>query len=431
MVVAGLAACGQPPGAAPRAPATHAARPDAAPAPGPVPLDPPRRLLAIDWRHRIVTTDAEALALWRDIAPTGADWAARLDEVPVEYDRTLAIALLRAGNFACAPPPATGDCAPRVFEVPDPADTAGLDDPCLRRQLALWSLQQLEDEDIPSVMDALRTFAAMPPPEAALPAAALAAVATDDPARRLELIGLAARAGQHEIAGAGTGGLDEPELIAAVIRYHVGGALEVLDAEAHRAAFVAAVTDDAIPAPARAQAITELAAVAGPLAPEVRAALVRATAAADCTVAAAAASALARHGDRRYLPRPGRTGPAMMRALCVLASYEDDRGPDEPALLPGFVPARGLEQIEVAYDALSDTDDDGDGDPHTTHTRALVPRDGLVLPEGEDLVRAMRRCTGTTCTSRDHEFRFGLRPARGARELYRIEVVERPPCPSR
>ena len=66
----------------------------------------------------------------------------------------------------------------------------------------------------------------------------------------------------------------------------------------------------------------------------------------------------------------------------------------------------------------------GDGDPHTVHTTELVPRTEAVLPELEDLVRAMQHCTGAICVSDEHEFRFVW--TRG--ELSRIELADRPPC---
>ena len=83
----------------------------------------------------------------------------------------------------------------------------------------------------------------------------------------------------------------------------------------------------------------------------------------------------------------------------------------------------------VAYDALADVDTDGDGDPHTQRSIDLVPRtEELVLPEIEDLVKAMASCTGTVCRSPDREFHFGLAPSGDGLVLARLEIVERPPC---
>jgi hypothetical protein len=119
----------------------------------------------------------------------------------------------------------------------------------------------------------------------------------------------------------------------------------------------------------------------------------------------------------------------MMRALCVLASYEPLLRPDESSPLATYVPPKGLERVLIEYDALSDADLDGDGDPHTKRSVDLVPRAELALPEAEDLARAMKRCTGATCRSVDREFRFGFRAIGGELWLSKIEVAERPPCP--
>jgi hypothetical protein len=117
----------------------------------------------------------------------------------------------------------------------------------------------------------------------------------------------------------------------------------------------------------------------------------------------------------------------MMRAMCVLASYEQQQSADEPSFLLGYVPQRGLEVVTVTYDAYSETDDDGDGDPHTVRASQLVPRTDVTLPELEDLVRALGHCTGTVCRSDDREFRFTFK----GDQLTRLEVVERPPCVAR
>ena len=64
--------------------------------------------------------------------------------------------------------------------------------------------------------------------------------------------------------------------------------------------------------------------------------------------------------------------------------------------------------MRVTYDPYSDDDTDGDGDPHTVHTIDLVARDQVVLPEIEDLIRALGHCTDTVCSSEEREFRLRL-----------------------
>ncbi|HEY4057323.1 MAG TPA: hypothetical protein VGM39_11980, partial [Kofleriaceae bacterium] len=151
----------------------------------------PAPLLSIDWDHIPLATDADANAVWKLIAPTGSDWLLKLDEVPVAQSRPLAIALLHGGNFACMRPAATTACAPLVLDVDDSKPTATMDDPCLRRMLALWSIGQLEDSDIPAVMDSLRAIVQIPPPESQLVAAAIDAIPEADLDHRLELVAAA------------------------------------------------------------------------------------------------------------------------------------------------------------------------------------------------------------------------------------------------
>lgn len=396
---------------------------------------PPRpKLLAIDWSTVQLATDADALALWTKLALAPDDWHDKLEEVPRELDRALAIALIREGNFACVPPRPAGDCVPPVFDVPEPAATATLSDPCFRRQVALWAIERLEADDLPMVMDGLKRIVQLPPPESQLTAAALKAVPDKEPARRLELIALAYAAGQRELANNALGQLDEAYLIEAVTKHHVDGALEMLPASTQRATYLAAITDDKLPTKARTTAIAELVALADSdvkLAPELRAALIKATAAADCSVAASAARVLVGRGETKYAPRRPRSaavGP-VMRGLCVLASYEKLQGADEPSLLPSYLPAKGLERIKVTYDALSDTDQDGDGDPHTEHQVDLVPRAEAVVPEVDELIRALASCKGTTCRTESFEIVFGFKNVGGEQLLSRLEILERPPCP--
>ena len=413
-------------------------RPDAAVARAPDPdLDPrpdePTPLLSIDWNTVSMTSDAEALAVWATIAPTGADWEAKLDEVPVEKARPLAMALLRQGNFTCVPPSPPTDCAGPPSDVPEPAPMATMSDPCLRRLLALWSLGALEHDEAPLVFDALKALAAIPPPESQLVSTAITFVPERDHAMRLELLTIAARAGQHAIANGLAGQLDEPHLIEAVTKHHLSGALEVLSAQANRAVYLAAITDEKLAAAARTSAISEIVAEDDALPADAKAALAKAAVAKDCEVAAAAGRALALRGDLRFLPdraRP-RTEAQAMRALCVLASFERLQANDEDSMLGAFVPARGLELIRVAFDPLAEVDTDGDGDPRTERTLALVPRAELVLPEVDDMVRAFGRCKGTTCVTADREFRFGFKNMGGKMMLARIEIAERPPCPTR
>lgn len=392
---------------------------------------PTPKLLDIDWSTVKLATTADALALWARIAPTGFDWEDKLDELPEAVERPLALALIEGGHFTCMPAQPKQDCVPPQFDVKEPAYAAGLADPCLRRLLAIWAIDKLDDADLSKLRDQLRAIVAIPPPESELVATVLLAIPESDQATRLDLLAHAWRAGQHDVVNGGVGKLDEAHLIEAVTKHHIDGALEILSAEGHRATYLGAVTDEQLGARVRTRAMFDLVATDDKPAPDVKAALVRAAVSKDCSVAATAARMLEQVGDKRFVPARPRAAKTerMMRALCVLASYEQQQRADEGSLLAGYVPKKGLERITVTYDPLGDTDDDGDGDVHTEHTVDLVTRDQLVLPEIDDMVKAFRNCTGATCKTDDREFRFSFKSIGGQLLLARLEMADRPPCP--
>ena len=431
IVAVALAGCGEPPRVVAPSPvgsgsatAAHAPDPDLEPL-------PVRRLLTIDWPKVKLTNDAEALALWDKIAPTGADWDDKLEEVPTNLPvaRGLAVALLRQGNFACGASVSTSNCT-RILELSPLAKTATLTDPCLRRSLALWAIDQLDPADVAGMLDPLTAIASLPPPESQLVVAALRAIPEVDQDTRVKLLLAAWQAGQREVVNTNLSGLDEAHLKDLATTHHVEGALEILSADGHKDTYLRAVTDDKLASKARVQAIAELVSAGNTLAPDVKGTLVTATRAADCTVAAMAARKLEMFGDKRFVPTRPHTSStaAMMRSLCVLASYEQLQQPGEDSALKSYVPPRGLERVEVTYDPLSDTDSDGDGDPHTARKADLVPRGEVTLPDLDDLVRAMSSCKGAVCSTETREFRFQLKPMGGELMLTRIEDVELPPC---
>ena len=394
---------------------------------------PPVRLLAIDWAKVPLVTVDDALAVWRTIAPTGEDWQEKLDEVPATAARPLAIALLLGGSFTCMAPQLRRECTQPHYDVDPPAHAATFDAPCLRRLLALWALDHLEPADVPTVLPALRSLVAIPPPESQLVEAAIAAVPEYDRATRLELVGLALAAGQSDAVDMILTTLDEPSLVTAATRFHSASALVVLSADSQRPTYIAAVTDEALSKSARIGAIADLLTIDvanARLEPDLHAALVTATASADCGVAAVAIRALVATGEKQYLPKRGKTVLAMMRTLCVIASYERLQGADDPSLLAGLVPAKGLERLAVTYDALGETDEDGDGNVHTSRQLDLLSRDALAFPQTDEATRAMQSCEGTVCKSADLEVRYVIKPGAGGLRLTRIELWDRPPCPA-
>ncbi len=437
VLAAAIAGCG----ATPREVPQHAAT---APAPPPdaevhhlaeLETPPPQKLLAIDWSAVSVATDADADALWKQIAPTGSDWEQKLDELPGDspIPRALAISLLHGGNFTCLPTVPPLPCSHPQIDVDPPAQNTTLADPCLRRMLAVWAIAQLEPEDVPKVRDALRAIAQIPPPESQLVASAIRAIPEDDQDGRMAMLTAAWQAGQHELVNGMLGDFDQAHLITAAQNLHFDGALEVLSAESNRAVYLRAVDDEKLATKARLSAITDLEATGtdDKIPADLHAALATATRSPDCAVAAGAAHVLDAHGEHRFAPtRPhARTAAPVMRALCVLASFEQLQKANEASPLATFVPARGLELVKIVHDEYNEVDNDGDGDPHTERTIDLLPRDSISLVDVEEIARAIRNCAGTICRSEDHEFRFDLTAGAGGElVLSRLEVIDRPPC---
>jgi len=386
---------------------------------------PPPKLLTIDWSTANLSSDAEALRVWKQIAPTGEDWQQRLDEVPSAATRPLAIALLREGNFECGEGPSR--CGHAVaLKYSEPNST--LADPCLRRELAIWSIDQLDPTDVPKVGDALKKLAALPPPESQLVADVIKRVESADPDLRLEVLAIAANAGQHDLVNADLGGFDEAHLITAAQKLHLDGALDGLSAKTQRAVFLKAIADDRLEPTTRAQAMAELVGDDDKLAPDLEKALVAVTKGASCDAAAAAALVLVRHGHPSAVPvRPSTTNPgAIVHGLCVVGAYEAQMRSDEASPLSTFLPAHGLEVMHVIYDAYSDTDADGDGDIHTTHEGQLIPQANATLPESTDFARALQHCAKLTCSTDDHDFKLTLKNG----VFTRVEIIDKPGCPA-
>jgi hypothetical protein len=249
-----------------------------------------------------------------------------------------------------------------------------------------------------------------------------------DPALRFELLAAAWQAGQHELVNSLIGELPVPQLIDAVKQLHSDGALAVLSADANRDLYLAAITDEQMARSARLQAIIDVTALEDPLAADSKAALIGAAKGKDCAVAATAAHVLAQAGDRRFVPvKPhARNAAQALHALCVAVSYGQLLRADEPSLLPGFVPHRGLDIVTNTESPVGLQPVPVDlPEGQLIHTVDTVPPNEVAIPEADDLVRAFDHCTGTTCTSDSHEFKLTFDRA-GL--LSKIEMTDLPAC---
>jgi hypothetical protein len=373
-------------------------------------------LLHIDWTQVHLASDADALELWKQIAPTGADWELRLGEVPSDQDlqKRLALAVLREGNFACHP---TSNCVNDASLEAEPGAT--LSDPCLRRELALWALDRLDDSDASQIEHELVALAGLPPPEEELVREAFGLVPVGRDDLLLSMMTAARSAGQGEVADESLQWLSEAALHEVAARLHSNGALHLLDPATARAAFLAAISDAQLSVSTSVAAINDLVALESHALPkDLRAALIHAVKDPRCEVAAAAARALASAGDHRFEPRPAnRSVAAALRALCVMAAFSQDVVGADPALRT-FVSRVGLQVFDHA--TITDEPDNPAGE-------FIAPAELVALPFLEELGGALEHCTGTTCRGDGLRFELTLDPDRTLRRIERF--AEPTACP--
>jgi hypothetical protein len=368
-------------------------------------------------------TEAEALALWQQLAPTGADYEDRLAAIPEDeaVRRPMAVALLGQGDFACEAVVEYEGCGQESVELGPIEPTAGLEQPCLRRRLALWALDELTPDDARTLTDVLVTLVELPEPEDELRQAAFA-VAVDD-AQRLALLAAAKGKDLDELAEAEAAKLTTiPARIEALRDLHIDAAAQGLDPAAHRDVLLAAVVDTELASDTRRTIMAQL---AGDPAPAVTQALVAVADDGDCSLAMEAAELLASRGDPSHLPvRPRSTdASAHLQALCMLA-HAADTTRQEAQWLTWFGPDPVLieeehydELAEPAEEPKGEGDEDGaDGDDSavvtqgdgteieqvgkTTYTRSRIAGADAASAAylGEPLATGEGSCAGEECT---------------------------------
>jgi hypothetical protein len=310
------------------------------------------------------TEPADVLAEWRELAPTFARWDLVSAMIPQGDRPRMARAILVAGGFDCPardlPPP--GCAAPARVGLPAPL--AGIDDPCMRRVIALWALDVLEPEQLAQVGDALASIAKLPEAEDQLDERLLARLWAESP-RRARAVARAA----HRIAPTLPVDIDW-----------------VRDRD-----WLAGVAGDATASlEERIVAIDALSKAAPPahiLPRDVRATLIALTTHRSCRLAMHAVAALASHGEPRFLPVRPRNGSVAdtARALCM-AAVNDAPISAMQQLAMHELYAQAMPPPPGAFVAIGRH---GNAEPPLDRTRPLVP----VHQHG----RVLEHCTNTTC----------------------------------
>ncbi len=443
-----LAACGGP-RTGPAKVEVATAPPDAAPAL--VEPEAPVSESPVDWSAVTFATDDDARAVWRALELTGDNYYLRLEDIPRQAREPLAMALLREGNFVCAATPIQISCTQTALEFLEVPPEATIDDPCLRRRLALWAVDNLDDDTLLHELIAdVVALAALPPPESELNRAVLYRV-SDEPTK-LQMIQAAVDAGNRAIAEESLGGLSVAGLEAA-IAMHLDAAVDSLDGS-YSAALGRAILDPLLRRDTRIRATSSLyyyVLDADPTDPGRQVAydaLVAGTRAPDCGVAGMAKAAVAAIDGKPFpspLPKQAKA-PAVMRAMCEMLGNVLD---DPLAVWHRFVDERGLtvrwtthdpRRVEMLWDDYPDArdankdgapdvdeaDPDGDGDPATTHEVVHYDREQWLGEEAlsDELRRAMAECKGTKChlAATRTDFTLSFRKGRAGLVLDAIDV---------
>ena len=314
-----------------------------APPPNQAHDDPPKKYVNVDWAKVVITTDHDALELWQRINPTTEDLAVKLGEIPSDFAITkpLARAMLRSGNFTCPSRNIGTACSP-VFELIDTPADATWTEPCLRRELALWSIDQLDDDDAVSVAPALVAIAGLPLPETELPNAAfdLLPLGADGDALLYDMA-IAAHRVHRPVPLSGE---NSPAVMARLLtQHHLAEPLNHLTVDEARREILAAIGDAQLPVAARREALLAVIEFnGGTLDADIRAVLQRTSRDANCELAGVAARAL----GLALVPSASNKPLMQMRALCLAVHAEVD--------LRAFIDRRGLTRV-----SYGDPDDEG------------------------------------------------------------------------
>ena len=332
------------------------------------------------------TDVAQALALWKKLAPTGADYHEKLASIPADPSvrGPMALALIAGGDFTCEETVEYSECGDDHTNFADFNPKSTFADPCLRRRLALWALPELDPADIGKVADTLTAMLEMDDePETELQAAALAAFERAPEAIRLRAYKTAMAKGMEEKIE--IDGLSENGLIAAARDLGIDAAALALDRGRHLEVLAVLLNDvQQMSEETRSTILTSLAEVKEVVSTE---ALEKCAAGSDsCALAMDAALALEERGDGSFIPRRwARDDEDAARSALCMSMHDTDEGRAR-TLLASFIGPEGVLVNEVHKSEWEDMDRDRDAGPEEDEPDA-GPERVTSLDDIEELVR--------------------------------------------
>jgi hypothetical protein len=301
--------------------------------------------------------DAEALAAWQALGIRGSNWEQVLATLPdaPHLRRVMARALIAAGGYECTDIVDEGECGMSDPQWAPLHDDAGIEDPCVRRNVVAWALAngKLTASDLRPLWPRLEAVFAMDTPgkragdddkhdtsdllcRAVLDASAAAeelAVAAIDAAvaqrcsdeAALQMVPSLSPKGALRLAELG----------------HVEAAFAGIDARAHFKLFLDAVGNKALSDDFRSDTMSQLAALGHKAELSAALAAVESDPKSSDALSEAAAVVLAGLGDKQYLAARGTISDESELAHQLRRLQFDPDEKRREKLFRAFLPARG------------------------------------------------------------------------------------------
>jgi hypothetical protein len=348
-----------------------------------------------------VRSVADARAAFDRAAPTAGSIDSLLASVPEvpQVRRLVALAAIEAADdLACTAVVREGQCGEEVIEWATLDPALPWTDPCVRRQAALWALEQggLGRSDLERVSVQLGGMFELRAPERELPKAILQAVAGAGDELRLTMLAAAVKGGHVALADQSVEKLGPAAMARAASELHLDHAALALALPRDRAAMLAALVDGALAVETRARLLASLEGEKG--APVADALRTLADEAEDCALAMSAALALETRGDPSRLPRWRRdaSDDARARALCMLLHDSDSARAEKR--WKDFLPARGKVLVtEQLDDDFAERDEAGNKVRTEIPDRKLTRRESTLGDLDEDYGKTAPSCAGGEC----------------------------------
>ncbi len=320
-----------------------------------------------------------AIEVWRALDPRGDNYAEVLASLGPDPDvtRPLARAVLEGGDNACDRSTTFDECDGEWTLVDEPRPEESFEDPCLRRQLAIWAFErgQLDANDLESLLPRLEELMATPAPEARLPRLVMARAGELGSEHRFDLARrfATARADDAQLRSDWFAVVDDgwfanssDERLLDLYEAGLEPALLHIDSPEDRGTWLAALEREDTPAQIRQLLLDRL---EDDETPSVNLVLQQLAMDPDCGLAMDAASMLARRGLEAWMPTPPvNSSPEQYgHALCMLGSGD----PDETtlALWRDYIAPQGVQLPWIAA-VSSEWDEDGVGPTELTRANA-------------------------------------------------------------